>query len=460
MPAIFKEENRDKLRHLLSIMLPIIGTQIAIIGMNFFDASMSGQAGDADLAGAAIGGNVWMPVQTGISGILMGAMPLAANYLGAGSREKLRLVIRHGLAIAFCFALLVLAGGAVFLPPGLARLGLEPEVYSIAVLYCAGIGLGVLPFFMITPLRCFVDTMGYTRLTMKIYLMALPINACLNYILIFGRLGLPRMGGSGAGIATGLTFWLLFFMYAWVVTKLAPFREFNVLGIIKPQLSAVMSYLRIGVPMGVSIFLETSIFGVVAFFVAKFGTEVIAAHQAALNFSSLIYMIPLSFSLSLTIVTGVEYGAGRYSGARLYTKLGLELSMLLAAFYMTAEYFARGVIAQIYSSNSQVIELTKHFILYAIIWQAGDTIAAPIQGILRGYKDVDATFWTSMLAYWGICLPVGLLLDYRLNHGAFAYWQSLDFGVASSAVLLSLRLLWLQRKLDKEKSAFQNIEKG
>lgn len=184
MLAILKTENRDRLRRMMSIMLPIIGTQIAIIGMNFFDASMSGQAGDTDLAGAAIGGNVWMPVQTGISGILMGAMPLAANYLGEGSREKLKQVIRHGLIIAFCFALLVLACGAVFLPLGLVRLGLEPDVYSVAVLYCAGLGIGVLPFFMITPLRCFIDTLGYTRLTMKIYLLALPINAVLNYILI------------------------------------------------------------------------------------------------------------------------------------------------------------------------------------------------------------------------------------------------------------------------------------
>ncbi len=447
MLAILKTENRDRLRRMMSIMLPIIGTQIAIIGMNFFDASMSGQAGDTDLAGAAIGGNVWMPVQTGISGILMGAMPLAANYLGEGSREKLKQVIRHGLIIAFCFALLVLACGAVFLPLGLARLGLEPDVYSVAVLYCAGLGIGVLPFFMITPLRCFIDTLGYTRLTMKIYLLALPINAVLNYILIFGKLGMPRMGGSGAGLATGITFWLLFFMYAWVVTKVGTFREYHVLGVVKPVWKNIVEYMRIGVPMGVSIFLETSIFGVVAFFVAKFGTEVIAAHQAALNFSSLIYMIPLSFSLSLTIVTGVEYGARRYDEAKLYTKLGLQLSMLLAVFYMTAEYFARGYIAQIYSTNGTVIELTKHFILYAIIWQAGDTVAAPIQGILRGYKDVDATFWTSMLAYWGICLPVGLFLDYKMNHGAFAYWQSLDFGVVSSAALLSVRLLWLQRKL-------------
>lgn len=450
MLKCFEKQNRDKVKRLLSVMLPIIGTQIAIMGMNFFDASMSGQAGDADLAGAAIGGNIWMPVQTCFSGILLAAMPLLANLLGAGEKQKLSTVVRHGLLLALCFAVIVILGGVILLPTFLQSMSLEPEVYHIALWYMAGLGLGVVPFFLITPLRSLVDTLGYTQLTMKIYLLALPVNACLNYVLIFGKLGLPRLGGIGAGWATGITFWLLLVLYAVVVTRLAPFRDFHVLGFVQPTAKLVREYLRIGVPMGISIFMETSIFGVVALFIAKFGTEIIAAHQAALNFSSLIYMFPLSFSLALTIVVGVEYGAKNYQGVRDYSKLGLELSLCIAVVYMAVELVTRQYIALIYTSNPQVIELVEHFLIYALLWQFGDAVAAPIQGILRGYKDVNATFWAGMLAYWGICLPVGLLLDYKFKHGAFAYWQSLDCGVISSAVLLSLRLLWLQRKMGRE----------
>ena len=438
---------RDKLRRLLSVMLPIICTQIAIMGMNFFDASMSGQAGDVDLAGAAIGGNIWMPIQTGISGILMAAMPLVANLLGAGEKEKITVVVRHGLVLALGFALLVLGCGIAFLPHFLQGMGLAPEVYQVALLYLAGLGLGVVPFFMITPLRSLVDTLGYTHLTMRIYLLALPINACLNYVLIFGKLGLPRLGGVGAGVASGLTFWLLLAIFAWVVSRLEPFKSYHIFGFVRPVYSWLKEYLRIGVPMGISIFMETSIFGVVALFIAKFGTETIAAHQAALNFSSLIHMLPLSFSLALTIVVGVEYGAKNYQGARDYVTIGLQTSLGIAGFYMLAEYFLREQIAFIYTNNVEVVALVKVFLLYAIGWQAGDAIAAPIQGILRGYKDVNATFWASMLAYWGICLPLGLFLDYKVGNGAFAYWQSLDCGVISSATLLSIRLIWLQRRI-------------
>ena len=438
---------RDKLHRLLSVMLPIICTQIAIMGMNFFDASMSGQAGDVDLAGAAIGGNIWMPIQTGFSGILMAAMPLIANLLGAGEKQKITVVVRHGLFLGLSFALLVLAGGAVFLPHFLQNMGLAPEVYYVALWYLAGLGLGVIPFFMITPLRSLVDTLGYTHLTMRIYLLALPINACLNYVLIFGKLGLPRLGGIGAGVASGLTFWLLLGVFTYVLTRLEPFKSYDVFGFVRPQVSWLKEYLRIGIPMGISIFMETSIFGVVALFIAKFGTETIAAHQAALNFSSLVYMLPLSFSLALTIVVGVEYGAKNYQGARDYVTIGLQTSLGIAGFYMLAEYFLREQIALIYTANPEVVALVKVFLLYAIAWQTGDAIAAPIQGILRGYKDVDATFWASMLAYWGICLPLGLFLDYKVGNGAFAYWQSLDCGVLSSATLLSIRLIWLQRKI-------------
>lgn len=445
MLRLLQSGQQDKLKHLLSVMLPIIGTQIATIGMNFFDASMSGQAGAIDLAGAAIGGNIWMPVQTGINGVLMAGMPLVAHLLGAGEKDKINIVVKHGLFLAVVFAVCILLGGALGLPLLLTHMGLEPEVYHVAVWYLAGVGLGVLPFFLITPLRCLIDTLGYTRLTMKIYMLALPINALLNYILIFGKFGFPRLGGIGAGVATGITFWILLGMFIMVLKKLEAFKSYNVLGMISPVRDRIKEYLKIGVPMGVSIFMESSIFGVVALFMAKFGTEAIAAHQAALNFSSLIYMIPLSFSLALTIVIGVEAGAKRWQAARDYTAIGLELSLLCALVYIGGEYFFRGVIASIYTTDLQIMDLTVHFLIYAVLWQFFDAVAAPIQGILRGYKDVNATFWSGMISYWGICLPFGIFFDYVLNNGPFAYWQSLVIGVVFSAVFLSCRLLWLQR---------------
>ena len=325
----------------------------------------------------------------------------------------------------------------------------DAAIIAEGCVYFKIIAFSFAPMGLSTVLSAWLRCRGHANIPFAASIGAVLSNVVLNYVLIFGKLGLPRLGGIGAGVATGITFWLLLVMFAVVVSKLQPFKQYDVLGFVRPVKQLVAEYLRIGVPMGVAIFMETSIFGVVALFIAKFGTEVIAAHQAALNFSSLIYMFPMSFSLALTIVVGVEYGAKNYQGARDYTALGLEMSLFIAIIYMVLELVAREYIALIYTTNPHVIELVKVFIIYAIMWQGGDAIAAPIQGILRGYKDVNATFWCSMLAYWAICLPVGLLLDYKFNNGAFAYWQSLDIGVICSAIVLSLRLVLLQRRIKK-----------
>jgi len=408
MLELLDRANREKLKNLVSLMLPILATQLANMGMGFFDASMSGQAGNVDLAGAAIGSNTWAPLHTGFGGILIAAMPIIANALGAGEKKKITTVVQQGMLLALAFGLLIIVSGFFWLPLFLAQMGLTDEVYRIAIWYCAGVAIGIIPLFLTVPLRSLIDTLGHTDLTMKLYLVGLPINAFLNYILIFGKLGCPRLGGIGAGVATGLTYWLLFALFVLTVVKVNKFNDYTPLKFAKPDLKQIKEYLRIGVPMGFSIFLEVAIFCVVAFFMAKFGTDTIAAHQAAMNMAALIYMIPLSFSTALTIVIGIEYGAKHLQEAELYGKIGVQLSVAVAVVYMGLEYFGRGLIAQIYTSDTQVQFLLQQFILFALAWQCGDTIAAPIQGILRGYKDVDSTFWSNVFAYWGICLPLGL----------------------------------------------------
>lgn len=444
---IFQEENRQRLKNLISLTLPILGTQLAIMGMQFFDTSMSGQAGNADLAGVAIGGNLWSPLATGFSGILMAATPLSANYLGAGENEKISQIIRHGLLLAVLFTVLIIVGSFWGLPLCLKLMELEAEVYRIAVGYCAMVALGMVAFFLTTPLRSLVDTLGYTNLSLKLYLLALPINAFLNYVLIFGKLGLPRLGGIGAGLATGLTYWVEFLLFAYVVVKLQPFKDYEPLGYSRPDKKTLKEYLKIGIPMGCSIFLEVGIFCVMAFFIAKYGTQVIAAHQAAYNFSALIYMIPLSFSIALTISVGIAYGAKDFEESKKLAAMGIQLSMLMGGFYMFFEYIGLSWLSAIYSSNQEVRQLFEKFMLYALVWQVGDTFGAPCQGILRGYKDVNATFWSNVVAFWVICMPVGLVVEHYTDMGPFSYWISLVIGVGFSTLILVTRLHWLQSRM-------------
>lgn len=442
------KKNAVRLRRLLDVMIPILITQTAIMAMNFCDSAMSGHAGAVHLAGTAIGGNLWMPVMASLNGILLGSMPIIAHLLGRGERQNIGRVVRHTMLLATAFSLLLLVVGVLFLDRLLGSFGLEPQVHYIAKMYIAAIGVGVLPFFLSTALRALVDTSGYTGITMKIYLLALPVNAFLNYCLIFGKFGAPELGGIGAGLATGITYWLEFFIFVWVVHKLpafAPLRIFT--DKFKFDMAQLRENLSLGVPMGMAIFMEASIFGVIAIFIAKFGTVIIAAHQAAMSFTSLLYMVPLSFSMSLTIVVGVEAGARRFGEALRYSLLGIACNITVAVLLTIFVLFDREFIAGLYTSEPVIIRQTIGFLFYAMFFQVMDATAAPIQGILRGYKDVKATFWAGLAAYWLICLPLGCYFDYYMHFGPSSYWLSLDIGLLCAVLFLGGRFWYLQRKI-------------
>lgn len=445
------KKNAVRLRRLLDVMIPILITQTAIMAMNFCDSAMSGHAGAVHLAGTAIGGNLWMPVMASLNGILLGSMPIIAHLLGRGERQNIGRVVRHTMLLATAFSLLLLVVGVLFLDRLLGTFGLEPQVHYIAKMYIAAIGVGVLPFFLSTALRALVDTSGYTGITMKIYLLALPVNAFLNYCLIFGKFGAPALGGIGAGLATGITYWLEFFIFVWVVHKLpafAPLRIFT--DKFKFDMAQLRENLSLGVPMGMAIFMEASIFGVIAIFIAKFGTVIIAAHQAAMSFTSLLYMVPLSFSMSLTIVVGVEAGARRFGEALRYSLLGIACNITVAVLLTVFVLFDREFIAGLYTSEPVIIRQTIGFLFYAMFFQVMDATAAPIQGILRGYKDVKATFWAGLAAYWLICLPLGCYFDYYMHFGPSSYWLSLDIGLLCAVLFLGGRFWYLQRKIRRD----------
>ena len=445
------KKNAVRLRRLLDVMIPILITQTAIMAMNFCDSAMSGHAGAVHLAGTAIGGNLWMPVMASLNGILLGSMPIIAHLLGRCERQNIGRVVRHTMLLATAFSLLLLVVGVLFLDRLLGTFGLEPQVHYIAKMYIAAIGVGVLPFFLSTALRALVDTSGYTGITMKIYLLALPVNAFLNYCLIFGKFGAPALGGIGAGLATGITYWLEFFIFVWVVHKLpafAPLRIFT--DKFKFDMAQLRENLSLGVPMGMAIFMEASIFGVIAIFIAKFGTVIIAAHQAAMSFTSLLYMVPLSFSMSLTIVVGVEAGARRFGEALRYSLLGIACNITVAVLLTVFVLFDREFIAGLYTSEPVIIRQTIGFLFYAMFFQVMDATAAPIQGILRGYKDVKATFWAGLAAYWLICLPLGCYFDYYMHFGPSSYWLSLDIGLLCAVLFLGGRFWYLQRKIRRD----------
>ncbi|NLH46958.1 MAG: MATE family efflux transporter [Acholeplasmataceae bacterium] len=444
---IISENTRSKLRDILSVMLPIFVTQLAVMGMSFFDTVMSGQAGAADLAGVAIGSNIWMPIFTSLNGILIALMPIVAQHVGAGRRQEISHAVMQGIYLAFIIGAIVIIAVWFFIDDALVIMKLEPNVQRIAAEYLKALTLGIIPIFICSILRGFVDTLGYTSTTMRIFLLTLPLNVIFNYIMIFGKFGFPRLGGVGAGYATSLSYLLVCLFFLFVINRIDKLRSYHAFSSWRQvSVKLLKEHLHIGIPIGISIFFETSIFGVVALFMAKFGTIAIAAHQAAINFTSLLYMLPLSFSLAMTILVGIKVGAKEYDEAAAYGRIGIMTNLTLALFFVLLLAFGREYVAMLYSQDQEIIKLAGEFLFYAAFFQLLDGTATPIQGILRGYKDVKAAFYASLFAYWGICLPLGYILDVYLGHGPYSYWQSLITGIFFSAAFLLIRLRSMQRK--------------
>lgn len=438
---------KEKYVLILKMIVPILVTQVAIYLISFFDILMSSRYGTTDLAGVSIGSSIWMPVYTGLSGILLAITPIVSQLVGAKKEMDAKKAVQQGLYVALLLAaiiFIILFSGIDWI---LEKMQLEASVHNVAKTYIHAMCAGLIPLFLFFVLRCFIDALGKTRVTMMITLLATPINIFLNYIFIFGKLGLPELGGIGAGVATAITYWIIFFITVWIVAKRVPFNRFQILKN-WPKLEWLRwkEILLIGVPIGISLFAETSIFSAVTMMMSSFSTEIIAAHQIALNFTSLLYMVPLSISMGVTILVGFEIGAGRMHGAKVYSYLCVGTAVIFSFLSALILFMFREPIANLYSTDGKVIEYAVQFLVFAAIFQLSDAIQAPVQGALRGYKDVTITFIMAIISYWVIGLPVGYMLATYTEFGPFGYWIGLVTGLSAGAITLSIRLLLVQRK--------------
>lgn len=447
----------EKLKLFMRILFPIVITQVGYNAMSVLDTMMSGRAGTEQLAGVAIGSSIWMPVSIGLGGIMLAITPIIGQLLGSGKRESISSAFMQGIYLSIVISLLLIVAGLLALEPVLALMNIEdPEVYRVAKHYLIAISFGIVPFFASQVTRYFFDAQGFTRITMIIILLGLPVNAFFNYVLIFGKLGFPELGGVGSGYATAITFWLILLVSIWFAMRAVPFRSYQLfLRWPLPSLKAWWEQLRIGVPIGLSIFFEASSFSIVTLLIASmFDTITVAAHQVVMSFTSLIFMIPLSISMALTIMVAFEIGANRVRDARQYTMLGVFGAIGIMAVTAVFLYFGRESIAYIYNNQREVIELAMQFFLFAIIYQLSDASQASLQGVLRGYKDVTVPFVIAMISYWVIGIPSGYTLAAYTELEAFGFWIGISIGLTCAAIGFLVRLLIVQHKV-KAKQALQ-----
>ena len=439
-------------RQFFAVLLPILVTQVSLIAPGFFNTVMAGHISKEDLAGIAVGASIFFPVFGAFMGLVSGLTPVIAQHYGAHRILEIRRVVQQSFYWATLLSVLLLICGVLTVPTLVHALALEPVVERITMEYLSYIALGLIPVAPAIVLRNFIDAHGRTRLTMYITMTTIPINIVLNYIFMYGAFGVPALGGPGAGLGAALSYGIFFVLNVVAVLWIPQFARYHVLARLpKPIPGDWLALLAICVPIGLTVFCEQSIFGAVGLLMAAYGTTVLAAHQAAMNFTTIVYMLPLSVSMAITILVGYEVGGGRENGARAYIRLSRVLTLVFVGMIALVLAAMRDSVAALYTTNPEVQELLRVFLLYALVMQFCDCVNAPLQGALRGYKDVTVTFWLAVLSFWGIGLPAGYALAVWTELGPYGYWAGLNGGILVGAVLLMIRLRIIEQRMRQAK---------
>ena len=431
---------QQRMRLFISIFLPILIYQLANFSASFVDTTMTGQYDTLHLAGVSMATSLWIPFFDLLIGIVSALVPIIGHHLGQGKKEKIASDFYQFIYLSLGLSLILFALVFVGAPLVLAHLGLEPLVEEVANNYLWYLALGIIPLLLFSTIRSLFDALGLTKLSMYLMLLLLPLNGSFNYALIYGAFGFPEMGGAGAGLGTSLAYWVLLLISLLVAVKHPKVRAYELWKIRPLDKKGLIEGIRLGLPIGGTFFAEVVIFSVVGLVMAKFSSLIIASHQAAMNFSNLMYAFPMSISTSMSIIVSYEIGANRPDDVKKFCKLGRLTALGIAGFTFLFLYILRDRVAALYGSDTEFIRMTSVFLTYSLFFQLADTFAAPLQGILRGYKDTQVPFYLGLIAYWGVSLPLGLFLDHYTSLGPYGYWIGLIASLVMSGILFQWRL--------------------
>ncbi len=454
---LFGGRSAAELKALIILSAPLIAAHFSQCAMGFVDTVMAGRVSSVDLAAVAMGSSIWFSVFLFMLGILMAVTPSVAQLHGAGKGKEIGHHVRQALllALALSVALIAILRNAA---PLLSFMEVDAAAAPLTVAYLKALSWGVPAIAVFFVLRHFSEALSCTKPSMIVAFVGLAFNIAANYILIYGKLGFPAMGGVGCGWASALTMWVMCLGMIVIVLRgkiFAPARLTK--GGFRPDVNELGRILRLGLPIGCALFVEASIFGVIALLIGSLGADVVAAHQIALNFASLVFMVPLSVSTAISVRVGHAIGRQSPRDARRSSAVGIVLTAFLALFSAAFTLLFPGVIASIYTDNADVAAAAAALLVLAALFQVSDAVQVSTAGALRGYKDTRVPMYLLIFAYWAVGLPLGYTLGltslWGEPMGAAGFWIGLIAGLTAAAVLLSWRLRVLTRRFDTKKGA-------
>ncbi|MGO2008065.1 MATE family efflux transporter [Vreelandella alkaliphila] len=455
-------------RTLVALALPICGAQLAQAGMSVVDVIMTGRHNATDLAAVSVGSSLWMPLMLFMTGTLMGLTPIVAHLLGGKRNAEIRPAVHQALWVALVLGFTAAVLLWTVVTPIFELMGVPPAVARESAAYLSAVAFGMPGIALFQALRAFSDGMNHTRPALWISLVGLTVNIPSNYLLIYGGDGLvnllgdglpsalqqlPALGAFGCGIATALSMWTMAVAMALYTRKGHAYQSVSIWQTLtSPTLSGIRELVVVGMPIGVAIFVEVTLFTLIALFIASFGEVTVGAHQIALSFTSILFMLPMSLSMALTVRVGNTLGQQRSAMARTVAWNGIVISVIVAVINSTLLWFTAVPVIALYTSNTDIQALALTIISLAVIFQLSDSLQVNLAGALRGYKDTRIVMVITVLSYWIVGLGGGHWLgthgigDMSGPLGVHGYWMGLIAGLSTAALLLAWRLKWISQQ--------------
>lgn len=419
--------------------------------MGVVDTIMAGSVSATDMAAVAVGTSIWLPAILFGHGLLLALTPTVAQLNGSGRRSQIAHQVRQGFWLALCVSVLIML--VLYNSDHVIKQmdNIDPVLAQKAVGFLHAIMWGVPGYLFFQVLRNQCEGLSKTKPGMVIGFVGLLVNIPINYIFIYGKFGAPALGGVGCGVATASVYWVMFLMMRWYVTRARSQQDIKLeKGFAAPDWQVMKRLSGLGLPVALALFFEVTLFAVVALLVSPLGIVAVAGHQIALNFSSLMFMLPMSLSVAATIRVGFRLGQGSVEQAQVAAYTSMAVGLLLASVTAVFTIVFREHIALLYNKTPEVVTMASHLMLLAVLYQLSDAVQVIGSGVLRGYKDTRSIFFITFTAYWLLGLPSGYLLgltDYILPAmGPAGFWIGFIIGLTAAAILMVLRIRWLQKQ--------------
>lgn len=448
MPASLRPE----LLAILRLAGPLIAAQLANVLMVFTDTVMMGLLGPAELAAGGLGAASYSFVSIFCVGVIAAVGNLVAIRHGAGDVAGAARLTQAGMWLGWGLAL---AAGLLLwnLAPLLRVFGQETHNIEGAMQFLSTLVFALPGYMTFMALRGFTSAIGRPGPVMAISIGGALANFALNYVLIHGWFGLPRLGLAGIGLITALVMTAMALLLAWHVTRHPAYAAYSLRhGLLQPRLDDLRELLRLGLPIGGTYAVESGLFAFAALCMGALGSQALAAHQVAIMSVYVAFMVPVGISYAVTFRIGQHFGAGRLEDARRAGRLGIGLGAgcmlsFAALFWLAPEWVVGLFLERGNTEFEAVVQMAVSLLAIAAWFELFDGIQTIAMGAIRGLKDAKTTFLVGLGCYWLVGAPAAWLLAFHFGWGPQGVWWGLASGLACAALGLTLGFEFKTRRL-------------